>query len=79
MNVTAAEPTAQGFITVYPADPVPDASNVNWTGPNQVVPNLVIARLNSSGEASFVALPRNTDPPSTVHVIIDVFGYFSAT
>ena len=42
MNVTVTSPDGEGFITVYPCDSKPDASNLNYTL-DQTVPNAVIA------------------------------------
>jgi hypothetical protein len=79
MNVTATDPTSAGFLTVYPGATAPNASNLNWPGPGNTVPNLVISSLNASGEANFVSNPAALAEERTVHVLIDVFGYFSAT
>jgi hypothetical protein len=73
MNVTATDPTSAGFLTVYPGAIAPDASNLNWPGPGNTVPNLVVSSLSGSGEVNFLS------PFGEVHVLIDVFGYFSAT
>jgi hypothetical protein len=73
LNVTAVDPSSAGFLTVYPGATVPNASNVNWQGPGVVVPNAVVTSLPASGEANFL------NAFGTVHVLIDVFGYFAAT
>ena len=42
LNVTALNPTAQSFLTIYPADkPLPDASNLNWVAGQAPTPNSV--------------------------------------
>jgi hypothetical protein len=74
INVTATDPTGGGFMTVYPSDiAVPDVSNLNWPGPGTSTPNLALVRLPANGEVSFVS------PLTTVHVLVDVVGYFSAS
>ncbi|MGY0233207.1 right-handed parallel beta-helix repeat-containing protein [Longispora urticae] len=72
LNVTVTEPTANGFLTVYPGtEPArPNASNLNWR-PGQTVPNLVIV---PSG-AHTVRLFNSS--PGTVHVVADLYGYYT--
>jgi hypothetical protein len=73
MNVTATEPTAQSYLTVYPDGPVrPLASNLNFVS-GQTVPNLVIGRLGNAGAL------RIYNDRGAVHVIADVAGYFTGT
>ncbi len=68
MNVTVTSPDAEGFITVYPCDTRPDASNLNYVL-NQTVPNAVIAPVSANGEVCFYTYART-------HLIADVNGYF---
>jgi len=71
MNVTATEPTADSYLTVYPdGTALPLASNLNY-GPGQTVPNLVIGRLGPNGYA------RAYNRWGSVHVVVDVSGYFT--
>jgi hypothetical protein len=66
-NVTAVDPDAPGFLTVFPCGAVPTASNVNYqTG--DVSPNAVFAKLSDTGEICIFTL-ANTD------VIVDLAGY----
>jgi len=68
MNVTATEPVATGFLTVWPCDsPLPVVSNVNYVA-NQSVPNLATVRLDPSGRVCIHA-------EAAAHVIVDVAGY----
>ncbi|MHB1526773.1 MAG: G1 family glutamic endopeptidase [Candidatus Dormibacteria bacterium] len=69
-NVTAADTTAASFFTVYPGGSQPTASDVNW-GAGQIVPNLTVATLSSSGSISIYNNAGSAD------VIVDAFGYFS--
>ena len=72
LNVTVTEPTASGFLTVYPTGaPRPTASNLNFT-PGQTVPNLVNARLGSGGRIDLFNLAGNSQ------VVIDVVGWYGS-
>jgi hypothetical protein len=68
MNVTVTSPDGEGFITVYPCDSKPDASNLNYTL-DQTVPNAVIAPVSSTGDVCFYTYAET-------HLIADVNGYF---
>ena len=68
MNVTVTSPHAEGFVTVYPCDSRPDASNLNYVL-NQTVPNAVIAPVSADGEVCFYTYAET-------HLIADVNGYF---
>ena len=68
MNVTVTSPDGEGFITVYPCDSKPDASNLNYTL-EQTVPNAVIAPVSSTGDVCFYTYAKT-------HLIADVNGYF---
>jgi CSLREA domain-containing protein len=71
LNVTATEPGASGFITVFPCgEGRPNASNLNFVG-GQTVPNMAISRVGAGGA---VCLYAN----ETTHLVVDVDGYFSA-
>ncbi|MFD0369571.1 protease pro-enzyme activation domain-containing protein [Streptomyces sp. NPDC127114] len=70
LNVTATAPTSNGFLTVWPdGTTLPNASNLNWTT-GQTTANLVTVPV-VNGKIDFRA---NT---GTVHVIADLFGYYS--
>ncbi len=69
LNLTAADPGASGFLTVYPCDGRrPTASNLNVrSGVNRA--NLVIVAPDADGEVCvFSSAPTD--------VIVDVFGWF---
>ena len=70
LNVTVTEPTADGYITVYPSgvDP-PTASNLNMR-PGQTVPNLVIAKVGAGGVIDLY------NSAGTSHLVADVVGWF---
>lgn len=71
LNVTAVNPTAPGFLTVYPSGGSrPNASNLNFTA-GQVTANLVVVPLGSSGDLDVYNLAGSTD------VVVDVAGWYS--
>lgn len=71
LNVTAAAPSENSFITVWPGGATrPNSSNLNTVaGVN--VPNLVVVGVDSSGN---IQLYNNA---GSVHLIADVLGYYS--
>jgi Protein of unknown function (DUF1501) len=70
MNITATEPDASSYITVWPAGQGrPDASSLN-TVAGLTVPNLVIAKLGTGGKVDMF------NAAGTVHLIADVVGWF---
>ncbi|MGH9154146.1 MAG: PKD domain-containing protein, partial [Acidimicrobiales bacterium] len=71
LNVTVTQPTAEGYLTVYPSGMArPVASNLNFH-PGQTVPNLVVAKVGTDGK---VALYNNL---GASHVVLDVVGWYS--
>jgi len=73
LNVTAVNPTAPGYFTVWPDDVAqPLSSNLNFT-PGQVVANLVISRIGNNGGVSIFNSLGTTD------VVADVQGWFPLT
>jgi hypothetical protein len=72
LNVTATQPSAETYLTVFPSGATrPLASNLNVL-PGQTVPNLVVARVGPDGK---VAIYNNA---GTVSVVVDVVGWYSA-
>ena len=70
LNITAADPTAASYLTVWPAgQPRPEASNLNFV-PGQAVPNLVIAKIGDGGKVNIYNFAGQ------VNVIADVMGWF---
>jgi hypothetical protein len=73
MNVTVDQPTAKGFVTVYPTgQPTPLASNLNFVG-GQTIANLVTAKIGDGGSVNIFNLAGQT------HVLFDVVGWFPST
>ena len=69
LNMTAADITGTSFVTVWPAgEAKPFASNLNLTA-GDVVPNLVVSKVNSSGQISIF------NNSATTALIADVMGY----
>ncbi len=72
LNVTVTQPSAGGYLTIFPSDAVrPTASNLNFTAA-QTVPNLVVAKVGADGR---VAVFNQT---GSTHVIFDVVGWYSS-
>jgi hypothetical protein len=69
LNVTVADPTGRGFVTVYPCGATqPTASNVNFVA-GSVVPNAVISKVGADGKVCvFVS--------NDAQLVVDVNGYF---
>lgn len=73
MNVTAVQPTAGGYLTVWPAGQTrPLASSLNFPA-GATVPNLVISKIGTNGKVGIFNANGNT------HVVVDVVGYLSTT
>ena len=76
VNITAVSPTAEGFVTAFPAGTrVPNASNLNLRA-GETRPNLAVVLLSASGAIELQSvLPYDLD--GSVDLIVDVFGFFS--
>ena len=77
-NITVTQTSGTGFITAYPYGSVlPDVSNLNYT-PGQTVANL--AQISTGGiSPSSAEFSNNGALAGPVQLIVDVFGYYSAT
>jgi hypothetical protein len=74
LNVTAVQPTAAGYLAVYPADAaLPTVSSVNFV-PGQIVANAVVVKLGSTGASG--GRIRIFNSGGETHVIVDVAGFF---
>ncbi len=70
LNVTAVNPTAGGWFTVWPTGEArPPTSSLNFR-PGQTVPNLVVAKLGAGGRVSI------NNSSGATHAIADVLGCF---
>jgi hypothetical protein len=73
LNMTAADITGTSYVTVWPADASqPFASNLNLTA-GDVVPNLVVSKMSSSGQIKIY------NDSATTALIADVMGYLPAS
>jgi hypothetical protein len=71
LNVTVANPTAAGFLTVFPqGGRQPNASNLNYSA-GQTTTNRVIVPLSASGMITVWS-------SAPADVIVDISGYYSA-
>ena len=72
-NVTVTGGSAQSFVSVWPSGVnQPGVSNLNLL-PGQTIPNLVTVKIGGNGAI------RIANAVGTVHVIVDVVGYFDPT
>jgi len=72
LNLTATEPTAESFLTVYPSGATrPTASNLNFLR-GRTVANLVVAKVGMDGR---VFIYNNS---GSTHVVVDVVGWYGA-
>jgi hypothetical protein len=70
LNVTVTNPSAAGYVTVYPGGTLPLASNLNFI-PRQTVANRVLAKLGASGQVTIFNSSGNVD------LVVDVGGWFT--
>ena len=71
LTVTAVDPAAPGYATVYPAGaPRPTASLVNWAGPGATIANTGIIATGDDAVSVYVH--------TATHLVVDVSGYFVA-
>jgi trimeric autotransporter adhesin len=71
LNVTAVTPTAAGNLSLYPSDAAqPGSSTVNFI-PGRNRSNNAVIGLSPAG-----ALAVQTNTTGTVHLVLDVYGYF---
>jgi glucose/arabinose dehydrogenase len=68
-NVTIVNNAGAGFVTAYPADPLPFASTANASGPNQLRAASAFTRLSPGGTVRYYSM-MPTD------LVVDVTGWF---
>ena len=72
LNITVTNPTAAGYLTVFPTgQPQPTASNLNFT-PGLTIPNMAVVAVGAGGQVSVFNSAGTSD------VIVDVLGWFPA-
>jgi len=73
MTVTVTQPSAGGYVTLYPAGITrPLAANLNFVG-GTTVSNLVVVKVGAGGKVSLY------NALGTTHVVADVAGWYSGT
>ncbi len=76
VNLTVVAPTGAGYVTAFAGDgSLPIASTINFL-PGQTRANNAILPVSATGEAS-IALFALVGGPGSVHVVVDVAGYFA--
>lgn len=75
VNVTAANPTEQSFLTVYPGNTPerPTSSNLNWRAGQSPVANAFDVKVSTSGVGGILVFYNHS---GTVDVIADVVGFY---
>jgi hypothetical protein len=75
VNVTVTQPTGIGYLILWAGDaPVPSSSVINF-GPGQTRSNNAILGLAANADGTLKVQP-GISGGGTVHVILDVVGYF---
>jgi hypothetical protein len=73
LNVTVTEPTAGGYLSVYPSGTAePTASVLNFSA-GQTVANAIVVGLSGAGGTVDVAVGAGS-----AHVVVDVMGFFGS-
>jgi hypothetical protein len=78
-NVTVTGGTSGGNLRAFPADSavIPLVANVNWST-GQTVGNFAIVAAASDADFDTAVAFHNASTRGSVHVIVDIFGYFSS-
>ena len=76
VNATVVLPTGAGFLTLYPTGVArPWISVVDWASTDNALANGAIVPLGSA-TANELSAYHETDGAGTIHLILDVTGYF---
>lgn len=76
LNVTAANPTAQGFLKLYPyAAAQPNASILNYA-PGQTIANTATVGRCAESDGSLCFRDLTVYSETSTHFIVDVLGYY---
>jgi hypothetical protein len=75
-NLIVVGPTGNGFLSVYPdaTGGPPTTSTLNFAS-GQTRANNVVSGLAAGGQGTFIVLPE-MGGAATVHVVVDISGYF---
>lgn len=75
-NVTVVSPSVGGFVTIFPGNyPTPATSTINFAA-RRTLANSAILPLATDGTGTLAVTPA-LPPGSSVHLLIDVSGYFA--
>jgi PKD repeat protein len=78
-NVTAVNPTARGFLTLYPGNYYPPLTSTVSTNPRYPArSSFAVLPLSTDGKATLAAR-FGSDRPASTHLVIDLTGYFAPT
>jgi hypothetical protein len=74
VNLAVTQPTSLGFVRLFASGPLPSSPffSLNYSA-GQTRGNNAMVQLSASGQVDALA---TTTAPGTVHLIVDVFGYF---
>ena len=76
LNVTIANPTGAGFLTLYPSGVTkPWISVINWTSADYALANGAVLPLGTSSSQD-VSAYQESNGGGTVDLILDVTGYY---
>jgi hypothetical protein len=77
VNITVTEPTRGGHLIVSPSDITrPTSSSINYSVGQTRANNAVMRLSDSGGDHGAIEIYYGPPGPGSVHVIIDVNGYF---
>jgi hypothetical protein len=77
LNVTVVNPTSIGHLTVFPYNTtVPIVSTINYAAGEPALGNGAIVPVTNNASFQISVLPVLVGAGNTVHVIIDITGYF---
>ena len=75
INTTVTDTKAAGYLTVFPdTNPLPTASNLNWSAAGSTIPSLVTVQVGSNGSIKF-----HNGSGGTTQVVADTAGYYIGT
>jgi PKD repeat protein len=76
-NVTAVDPSAAGFLTLFAGNDAPPlTANVTTDPRHPTRGSSAVIALSTDGQATFAAR-FGSNRPASVHVVVDVSGYFA--
>lgn len=77
LNVTGVSPTHSGFLVLWPAGgSFPPVSNLNFNDGESAIGNGAVVPLGAGNPDLSLAYGAPLGPADSIHVILDVTGYF---